>query len=198
VSLLDLSSSELLDRLASPDPTPGGGSAAALAGAAAAALVAMVAAMPKTRTGTPDERAALDAALARSVEQGEILRRLVTEDALAYDAVIAARRRPKGTDAEKTVRAAAMDAGLARAAEVPLHTAEACLVILGQAAVVLTHGNPRAESDVRTAAALAWAGLTGGLLNVRANLESEAPSPLSRKADELQSAARQALVAVGL
>ncbi|MCA9870939.1 MAG: cyclodeaminase/cyclohydrolase family protein, partial [Anaerolineae bacterium] len=32
-----------IDRLASGDPTPGGGSAAALAGAAGAALVAMVA-----------------------------------------------------------------------------------------------------------------------------------------------------------
>ncbi|MDP8924785.1 MAG: cyclodeaminase/cyclohydrolase family protein, partial [Chloroflexota bacterium] len=33
---------EYLDRLASGDPTPGGGSAAALAGALAAALVSMV------------------------------------------------------------------------------------------------------------------------------------------------------------
>ena len=54
---------ELLDAFASPTPTPGGGSAAALAGAVAASLLAMVAAMPKTKNGTPEDRAALDAAL---------------------------------------------------------------------------------------------------------------------------------------
>jgi hypothetical protein len=53
VSLLDLSASALLDRLASTDPTPGGGSAAAWAGATGAALVEMVAGMEKTRSGDP-------------------------------------------------------------------------------------------------------------------------------------------------
>ena len=54
---------ELLDAFASPTPTPGGGSAAALAGATAASLLAMVAGMPKTRNNTPEDKAALDAAL---------------------------------------------------------------------------------------------------------------------------------------
>ena len=48
MSLLDLGVTALLDRFASPDPTPGGGSAAALGGATGASLVAMVCAMPKT------------------------------------------------------------------------------------------------------------------------------------------------------
>ena len=49
--LIDKKVTELLDAFASSDPTPGGGSAAALAGAMGAALLAMVAGLPKTRTG---------------------------------------------------------------------------------------------------------------------------------------------------
>ncbi len=64
MALLSLRATELLDRFASPDPTPGGGSASALAGATAAALVTMVCRMSKTRTGDPAERARLEAALA--------------------------------------------------------------------------------------------------------------------------------------
>jgi methenyltetrahydrofolate cyclohydrolase len=170
--LLSLPATELLDRFASPDPTPGGGSAAALAGALGAALVSMVCAMGKTRTGAAQERARLDAALAWAREAGERLRTLVQEDTLAYDAVIAAYRLPKGTDEEKAARKAAIAAAMARATDVPLETAEACLVVLKSAGEAVSHGNPNALSDARTAGALGWAGLVGAAENVRINAAS--------------------------
>jgi len=61
-ALLQLGVAQFLDRIAGPEPTPGGGSAAALAGAMAAALVQMVCGMAKTRSGRPEERARLDTA----------------------------------------------------------------------------------------------------------------------------------------
>ncbi|MFI5006279.1 MAG: cyclodeaminase/cyclohydrolase family protein [Solirubrobacterales bacterium] len=170
--LLALPAAELLDRFASPDPTPGGGSAAALAGALGAALVSMVCAMPKTRTGAAPERARLDAALAWAREAGERLRALVEEDTRAYDAVMAAYRLPKGTDEEKAARKAAIAGAMVRATEVPLETAEACLVVLKAAEEAVSHGNPNALSDARTAAALGWAGLVGAAENVRINAAS--------------------------
>ena len=112
MALLALPTTELLDRFASVDPTPGGGSAAALAGATAAALVTMVCCMPKTRTGDPRERGRLDEALARATEAGRRLRELVDEDSAAYDAVVAAYRLPKATDDEKAVRKRAVDAAV--------------------------------------------------------------------------------------
>jgi formiminotetrahydrofolate cyclodeaminase len=170
MALLDLGVGALLDRFASPDPTPGGGSAAALAGATGAALVAMVCAMPKTRTGSEAERERLDAALGWAREAGSRLRALVDEDSAAYDAVMAAYRLPKGTDAEKAARKSAVAAAMTGATAVPLRTAEACLVVLRAASEGLAHGNPNASSDARTAGALAWAGLLGAAENVRINL----------------------------
>src|SRR5437868_3782865 len=94
---------DLLDAFASPDPTPGGGSAAALAGAIGASLLAMVAAMPKTKTGT-EARAALDAAHVRLMEARKTLTELVDRDSAAYDLVVTAYRKPKATDEEKAAR----------------------------------------------------------------------------------------------
>jgi formiminotetrahydrofolate cyclodeaminase len=170
MSLLDLGAAALLDRFASTDPTPGGGSAAALAGAIGASLAAMVCAMPKSRTGSDLEKERLAVALRWAREAGSRLRALVDEDAAAYDAVMAAYRLAKGTDAEKVARKQAVATAMSGAIAVPLRTAEACLVVLRAANEALAHGNPNATSDARTAGALAWAGVQGAAENVKINL----------------------------
>lgn len=173
MSLLRLTAEDLLDRFASSDPTPGGGSAAALSGALGAALVAMVCAMPKTRGGTEDERERLDTALGWAREAGTRLRRLVDEDTEAYDAVVAAYRLPKASEEEKSRRQQAVAKAMERASDVPMETAEACLVVLRAAVLAAAHGNPNALSDARTGGALALAGLRGGIENVRINVEGD-------------------------
>jgi formiminotetrahydrofolate cyclodeaminase len=198
VALLALTTTELLDRFASVDPTPGGGSAAALAGATAAALVVMVCRMPRTRTGDPRERGRLDEALARATEAGRRLRELVDEDSAAYDAVVAAYRMPKATDDEKAARKRAVDAAVSVATEVPLRTAEACLVVLVAAEAAAGSGNPNATSDARTAAALAWAGLRGAAENVRVNVGAAGSSPAPERIEGLEREAAQRLAALGL
>ena len=198
MALLALTATELLDRFASPDPTPGGGSAAALAGATAAALVTMVCGMTKTRTGDPGERTRLDEALAQATEAGRRLRALVDEDAAAYDAVVAAYRLPKATDEEKAARKREVDAAVSVATEVPLRTAEECLAVLTVAQAAGEDGNPNALSDARTAAALAWAGLKGAAENVRINLGSAGASAAREKIEALEREAGDRLAALGL
>jgi formiminotetrahydrofolate cyclodeaminase len=189
LSLLDLSARVLLDRLASTDPTPGGGSAAAWAGATGAALVAMVGGMEKTRTGDPEERRRLDAVRSRVAAAGATLRLLVDEDSSAYDAVMAAYRLPKQTDDEKASRKAAIHAALEGATDVPLRTAVACLTVLRAAAEAAADGNPNALSDALTGGALAWAGLRGALENVRINTRDDHPA--RARAEELRAAATE-------
>ena len=129
MGLLDLTA-DLLDRFASPDPTPGrlrGGPRRALG----AALVAMVSRCPR-RGRAPEERERLTRPSA-GPGSGRAPPALVDDDTEAYDAVVAAYRLPKGTDEEKAARKAAVAAAMAGATEVPLRTAEACLVVLSAA-----------------------------------------------------------------
>jgi methenyltetrahydrofolate cyclohydrolase len=198
VSLLGLSVEGLLDRLASPDPTPGGGSAAALAGATGAALVTMVCSMPKTRTASPGERERLATALSWAREAGARLRRLVDEDAEAYDVVIASYRLPKGTEAEKATRKEVVARALEAATEVPLRVAEACLVVMSAAEEAAANGNPNALSDVRTGATLAWAGILGAAENVRINAQGTPGSPFLEKLEALLAEGRHRAASLGL
>lgn len=196
MSLLALSADALLDRLASSDPTPGGGSAAAWAGATGAALVGMVAGMDKTRTGADEERARLADVREAAAAAGRRLRELVDEDTAAYDAVMAAYKLPKATDEEKAARKPVIAAALARATAVPLETAERCGEVLGLAASAAADGNPNALSDARTAGALAWAGLAGAVENVSINTKEG--DPARARASALVAEAQAVLGGLGL
>ena len=195
-SLLDLRLRDLLDRFASTDPTPGGGSAAALSGATGAALVAMVCAMAKTRTGAPEERGRLETALGWAREASSRLRSLVDEDSEAFDAVMAAYRLPKATDEEKAQRKQAITRAMSRATQVPVRTAEACLVVMRAAVEAAQNGNPNALSDARTGGAMAWAGLLGAAENVRINASSN-DSTAAGLLEEAETAVRDGRALAG-
>jgi len=190
-SLLDLRARDLLDRFGSTDPTPGGGSAAALSGATGAALVAMVCAMPKTRTGAPEERSRLDTALRSAREASARLRSLVDEDTAAFEAVMAAYRMAKATDEDKAARKKAIAGAMAQATRIPVQTAQACVSVMRAAAEAAQHGNPNAVSDARTGGALAWAGLLGAVENVRINASPDDPA-MKAELDTAESALREA------
>ncbi|MEX2271663.1 MAG: cyclodeaminase/cyclohydrolase family protein [Vicinamibacterales bacterium] len=169
-ALTSLSVGALLDAFASSAPTPGGGSAAALAGAAGASLLAMVAALPKTKTGDAGEREALDAAGGKLNDLRRELAALIDADTRAYDLVTAAYRQPKATDAEKAARKEAIQAALRAATETPLSTMRACDAAIREAAAVAQNGNPSAASDVFVGVELTLAGLRGAEKNVAINL----------------------------
>jgi formiminotetrahydrofolate cyclodeaminase len=161
---------DLLDAFASPDPTPGGGSAAALASSVGASLLMMVAGLPKTRSNSDEDRAALAAAAAWLTGVRERLTEAIDADTAAYDRVVAAYRLPKSTDDEKDARTAAIQAALRAATDVPLGVMRLSAQALDAAKTVETHGNPSASSDVGVAIALLRTGLNGARLNVAANL----------------------------
>jgi len=155
-----------LDRLASADPTPGGGTASALAGAMAAALAAMVARLSTGKGGG-------DAAFARVIETADRVRgallTLAAEDAQAFDAVMQAMRLPRATEEQKRARQAAVQATLPRAAEVPLRVMEETLRVLRLLPDLARTGNPNAVSDVAVSALLGEAAVHGALHNVQIN-----------------------------
>ncbi len=186
---------DILDALAAPTPTPGGGSAAALAGAMAAALLEMVASMPKTRNNTPEDRTALDGALPSLKSLRASLTRLVDRDAASYDAVVAAYRLPKSTDDEKAARKLAVRDAMRGATEVPLETARASLALVLLAQTVALHGNPNAKSDVSVALGLATQAAGGARANVEINVDSVGdPDYAVAVRAELEKAMREAAI----
>lgn len=161
---------EFLERLASVEPTPGGGSAAALAGALAAALVSMVCRLTLGR----EKFAAVAVDMLRTLDRAEGLRQrliqAVDDDARAYEGVLAACRLPRGSELEKQARSAAIQAALREAIRVPLNVARDCAELVDMARFVTRRGNPNAASDAHVAALLAKAGLRGAVHNVFINL----------------------------
>ena len=172
MALTSLSVSQLLDAFRSPNPTPGGGSAAALAGALGASLLAMVAGLPKSRTATEEDAQRLAAAGERCAALAAELESLVDEDSAAYDRVMGAYKKPKGTDEEKAARSAAIQAAFRGAIAAPLAVMRACAAAAEQGVVVAGLGNPSASSDARVGLELLGAALRGARLNVEINLGS--------------------------
>jgi formiminotetrahydrofolate cyclodeaminase len=172
MSLTDRTVKDLLAAFRSPEPTPGGGSASALAGAIGASLLAMIAALPKSRAGTDDERARLKQAGDRCATLAQELTGLVDRDSDAYDLVTRAYRLPKGTDAEKAARSSAIQDALRSAIAAPLEVVRACSAAIAEGSTISTFGNASAASDVQVGLELLGAGLRGAKLNVDINLES--------------------------
>lgn len=171
-SFASLTVTAFLDALASPEPTPGGGTAAAMAGAMGASLLMMVAGLPKSRTGTAEERDALLAARARIATLRARLIALADEDSAAYDAVLVAFRLPKGTEEEKATRGAAVETAFRRATDSPLDTLRVVSSTLALGAIVAAGANRSAASDAGVAIGLLEAAAAGAALNVRTNLDS--------------------------
>jgi glutamate formiminotransferase/formiminotetrahydrofolate cyclodeaminase len=169
-SFSDLSISAFLDRLASPEPTPGGGTAAAVAGGMAAALLMMVAGLKKTRTDAEGERVELNEARAALASVRHRIMVLADQDTEAYDSVIAAYRLPKSTDEEKTARKQAIQRGMRAATDTPLETLRTTADAMRHACTIAQHAHSAAASDVRVALELLEAAAAGAAANVQTNL----------------------------
>jgi methenyltetrahydrofolate cyclohydrolase len=171
-SLVDRSVRALLAALSSSAPTPGGGSASALASAIGASLLLMVAALPKTRNGSDDDRSALASAGGALAGVRDQLTDAIDGDTAAYDQVVAAYKLPKASSEEQLARKAAIQRSLIIATEVPLGVMRLSSIALEQAATIAVHGHRAAASDVGVAVALLRAGLQGAGLNIEINVSS--------------------------
>lgn len=170
VALTGLSTRELVARLATRDPIPGGGSASALAGAMGAALVEMVVALTTGRPAAAPHEATLAEVGERAAQVRHELLDLTERDAEAYDAVIRARRMPHESASAAASREAAMASATREATRIPLETVRAAAGVFDLAERLVPIGNRNAISDVGVAALLAGAAMRGAALNVRINL----------------------------
>ena len=163
---------EFIARVAAPTPAPGGGTVAAVTAACGTALAEMVAALPRTRHDSPEERNALDLVrpvLAACRARFEKLADLDTE---AFDRLLRAFRLPKGTSGEASARRAAIADATRDATLVPLETSRLCADVLKLMETVAVAGNPAAASDLLVGIGIVRASAEGAAANVRANLHT--------------------------
>jgi formiminotetrahydrofolate cyclodeaminase len=163
---------QFIESIASAQPTPGGGTAAAVTGAVGTALLVMVSSLPKTRTGSDVDKAALAEARGRLVPIMNELQTSADRDAASFDAVLAAFRLPKGTDEEKATRRVKVQEAYREATEAPLATLRLAVGALDEAEAVARHGVASAASDVGVGSGLLLAAAEGAAANVRINLTS--------------------------
>ena len=169
-SFRDLTLGQFADRLASPDPVPGGGSASAAAAALGASLVAMVAQLTQGRPKYADHADLCEAAFPAARALSDELLRLADEDAAAYAACAFALKLPRESFTDQELRDRQIRETAQVAAEVPLKCVERCVDALGIAESLAGRSNKNASSDLRVASLLLEAAADGAAANVLVNL----------------------------
>jgi len=150
---------------------PGGGSVSAMAAAAAAALSEMVAGLTIGRKGHEEDESSMRDIVDRAAALREKLTRAVSQDAEAYERVLAAYRMPRAKGDEIGARSEAIEEALKNAALVPMEVAVDGLAVLEMTETLVRRGNPNAVTDGAVAAMMARSAVLGALYNVRINLK---------------------------
>lgn len=187
--LLENTTIEFLNKLASGDPVPGGGGASAAVGAFAAALGSMVSNLTigkKKYAAVEDEVKELKSQLQKLQEE---LILLVDKDAEAFLPLAEAYRLPKNTEEEQAYKAQIMEEALYGASVLPIQMMETILEVMKILEELSTKGSRLAISDVGTGLLFAQAALEGASLNVYINAgmmkNQERAKQLIRHADDL-------------
>jgi formiminotetrahydrofolate cyclodeaminase len=130
----------------------------------------MVAALPKTRSDSASDRAALIAASTTLASvQEQLLETIETETVVK---IYAARNLPQASAAQRTEREAAVQLTLRAAADVPLEVIRLCALGLQHARNVAEQCSRAAAAEVELGVTLLRAGFAGARLNLEARLSS--------------------------
>ncbi len=155
----DESIESYLGRLASGEPTPGGGATGALAVAEGAGLLAMAARFSAAEEDARSSEGLIAACLG-----------LADGDERGFGAVAEAFGLPRDTPEDRARRSAAIQAALAEAVRPPRGIVDAAERALDLAERVLDAANPNVLSDVGAALGCVRGGLTAAAVTLETNL----------------------------
>ncbi len=170
--MLSKSVIEFLNDVSSGSPVPGGGSVSAITGALGTSLVSMVLNLTASSKKYEEFHRFANETQIEVSRISERLKKLVVEDAEAFDKVMAAFKLPKNTDEEKSERKKAIEEATKQAIAVPLETGKQCIEGLSIINSVIDRSNKNAISDLGVANLLLKAACEGALYNVYINLGS--------------------------
>jgi formiminotetrahydrofolate cyclodeaminase len=178
-SLWLATAAELRDRVASTDPTPGGGSVSIVTAALGLALIqkGVVVSLKKSAANIARHQKLLELNLAIS-NSIVSLSAFADADSLAFKNYLEAGTLPQTTEAEVALRQAAREAYMVRATQIPIESAVKMGrgVKLGEAAAQVIDAHVR--SEVLAGVVLLRASIKSVLLSVDANLSRISNSAL--------------------
>jgi glutamate formiminotransferase / formiminotetrahydrofolate cyclodeaminase len=157
--------------LAAGTPTPGGGSASAYAGAMGAALICMVSRLTIGKKKYAEVEPEMWSILEKAEKLQQEFLGFVSEDAMAFDALMAAFKLPQEKPEEQLKRAEAIQGATIHAAEIPLEVCKRAIQVMQLALKTASIGNINAISDAASGFGMARAALTGAGWNVLINLK---------------------------
>ena len=154
---------------ASESPAPGGGSIAATMGALGISLATMVANLSSHKPGWDErwEEFSLWAEKGQALKDELLM--LVDEDTRAFNLIMDAFGFPKGTDAEKASRTAAIQDATRFAIEVPFRVMQRSFDCMEIIKAMAETGNPNSVTDAGVGALAARSAVMGAFLNVKIN-----------------------------
>ncbi|MGC8928777.1 MAG: cyclodeaminase/cyclohydrolase family protein [Myxococcota bacterium] len=170
--MLSKSVIEFLNDVSSGSPVPGGGSVSAITGALGTSLISMVLNLTASSKKYEEFHQFANENQLEVQRISDRLKKLVLEDAEAFDKVMAAYKLPKSTDEEKTERKRAIEEATRWAIAVPLETGKQCIEALAVLNRIIEKSNKNAISDLGVANLLLKAACEGALYNVYINLGS--------------------------
>ena len=167
--LVDMSCKGFANETASESPAPGGGSIAAYMGALGASLATMVANLSSHKAGWDDRWEEFSKWAEAGQKIKDDLLMLVDEDTAAFNKIMDAFGLPKGSDAEKAARTAAIQEATKYATEIPYRTMVKCYEAFEVIKAMAETGNPNSVSDAGVGALAVRSGVLGAFLNVKIN-----------------------------
>jgi glutamate formiminotransferase / formiminotetrahydrofolate cyclodeaminase len=157
------------DETASESPAPGGGSISAYVGSLGAALGTMVANLSAGKRGWEEKVEVFSqwAELGQTVK--EKLLKAVDEDTRAFNKIMEAFGLPKGNEAEKAARTAAIEDATKYACEVPYSVMQTSFEALPMLRAMVVEGNQNSITDAGVGVLCVKTAVRGAYFNVLVN-----------------------------
>jgi len=170
-SLWTLTAAQLRDRVASTDPTPGGGSVSIVTATLGVASIqkGVAVSLKKSAADSARHRGLIDLSASASALMVS-LSELADADSVAFQDYLRACALPHTTEDEKTIRRTARQKSLVRATQIPVEAAAEMARGLEIAETAARLVDSHVRSEVLAGGVLLRASIKGVLLSVDANL----------------------------
>ncbi|MCX6305696.1 MAG: glutamate formimidoyltransferase [Bacteroidetes bacterium] len=167
--LVGLTAEGFANETASESPAPGGGSVSAYIAALGVSLGTMVANLSSHKSGWDERWEEFSVWAEKGQKLKDELLFLVDEDTRAFNKIMDAFGLPKGTEEEKAMRTAAIQAATRYAIEVPFRTMQKAFESFEIIRAMVETGNPNSVTDAGVGALCCRSAVIGAYLNVKIN-----------------------------